>query len=199
MDEQLTKQNKTIPAKTATASWLISWLKKIAAAASIELSKETAAVYVWELAGVSEAELEEAGHRVIREWNEPSKMPTLAFILERVEQTRQAQEQRRIAQASRRVLDRTDKPEAENPNESRADYAKRVIAEMRAKLAAGYYNMPKPQASDYVSHAEFAETEAAKRNGVTTMPEDPTDRPAWARQMAIKNGWVRARQPGEEG
>ena len=78
------------------------------------------------------------------------------------------------------------------------EFAKRVIDQMHARLAAGYYDMPKPKPEDYQSHAEYAEREARKRNGGSRIPEDPKQRQAWAHELAIKNGWTVTRQPGEE-
>lgn len=155
----------------------------------MELSKETVAVYLYELAHVPAQDFEEVGRRTIREWDQPSKMPPLAFILDRVAAVR---ERRQMEQASRPVLERPDKPDyypQEDP-ETRKEFAKRIIAEMRAKLAAGHYDMPKTKTEDYEGYAEYAEKQARKRNGGSTIPEDPAERKAWARQQAIRQGWL---------
>lgn len=59
-------------------------LLKIAAAFRVNLSEGTIAVYAEYLGSVREDVLKLATDRVILEWQEPSKMPTIAFINDRL-------------------------------------------------------------------------------------------------------------------
>src|SRR5574342_526947 len=77
-------QKPTETARTRN-SFLLSLILKIAAAAGVEISKATQAVYLEQLSVIPESELVSAVNRTIREWSEPSKMPPIAFILARAE------------------------------------------------------------------------------------------------------------------
>lgn len=59
------------------------WILKIAAAANVELSEATQAVYLEELCRLDRDALAVAGHRTIREWDRPNMMPPIAFITAR--------------------------------------------------------------------------------------------------------------------
>lgn len=62
---------------------MLALILRMAAAANVTIGEETIAVYIEELRGYSAQVLDAATKRVVREWSEPSKMPTLAFVLER--------------------------------------------------------------------------------------------------------------------
>src|SRR5215510_5997462 len=66
-------------------AYLIDLLRKIAAVFRVDLSETTQEAYWDILKDYPKSALELAAQRVIREWSEASKMPTLAFILERIE------------------------------------------------------------------------------------------------------------------
>ena len=46
---------------------------------------------------------------------------------------------------------------------------------------------------------EYKHLLTAAANVTAGLPEDPDGRRLWARDKAVKNGWVEAREPGEEG
>ena len=62
---------------------MLRLILKMADSANVTIGDGTIKVYLQELRGYSQRVIDRAGQRVIREWSEPSKMPTLAFILER--------------------------------------------------------------------------------------------------------------------
>ena len=62
---------------------------KISAAMNVTLSEESQAVYVEELSSLPVESLAKAITRTIREWDKPSMMPPLAFILARSESNAQ--------------------------------------------------------------------------------------------------------------
>jgi len=68
----------------------------------VTIGDETIAVYVEELSGYTQDVIDMAAHRTIREWSEASKMPTLAFILERCTNAQ--------LQKTQNILTRGDKP-----------------------------------------------------------------------------------------
>lgn len=76
------KARPTSLEKTAKA-YLLSQIQKLAAAANVALSRETIAIYATELAALTPEQLDLAIGRTVREWDKPSQMPTLAFILAR--------------------------------------------------------------------------------------------------------------------
>src|SRR5262249_7679004 len=101
-------------------AYLIDLLRKIAAVFRVDLSETTQAVY-WEiLYDYPKSAIEQAAQRVIREWPEASKMPTPAFILERIED---AIRKNRDGD----LLVRQDKPADWEP-----DAAAKIIAEVKA-------------------------------------------------------------------
>jgi hypothetical protein len=63
--------------------YFIGWILKIAAAMNVELAEATQAVYLERLRQLSAEQMKTAANRTIEEWNKPSMMPPLAFILER--------------------------------------------------------------------------------------------------------------------
>ena len=81
---------------------LLGLVLRIAAAFNVTIGDETIAVYVEELSGYTQDVIDMAAHRTIREWSEASKMPTLAFILERCTNAQ--------LQKTQNILTRGDKP-----------------------------------------------------------------------------------------
>lgn|SRR5678815_3700791 len=83
------KQNGT--EKLERNSYVLSQIHKIAAAAVVELPKESQAVYLEALSEIPHELLDGVVKRVIREWDRPSQMPPLAFIFSRLESNHQLQ------------------------------------------------------------------------------------------------------------
>jgi hypothetical protein len=73
--------------------FLIGLILEIAAAFRVELATETQVVYLTQLARFPPEKLRAAADRVICEWDKPSIMPTLKFILDRIENHQLAAEQ----------------------------------------------------------------------------------------------------------
>ncbi len=63
--------------------YYLGWIVKIAAATNVKLGEATLAVYLERLRQLSAEQITTAANRTIEEWNKPSMMPPLAFILER--------------------------------------------------------------------------------------------------------------------
>jgi hypothetical protein len=63
---------------------LLALLLKLAAAFRVEMSEATQAVYLETLSTHPVSQVEQAVKRTIAEWDKPSLMPTLAFILARL-------------------------------------------------------------------------------------------------------------------
>lgn len=82
------KQKPTATVKPRS-DYVLGLILRIAAAATVEISEETQAVYLDELSSLSDAALEQAARRTIREWSEPHKMPPIAFILARGQENTQ--------------------------------------------------------------------------------------------------------------
>ena len=78
----MSKTNKPAPAKMPH-DYYLGLILKMAAAANVELSEATLAVYLERLSKLTKPQMDQATSRTIEEWQESSKMPTLAFILER--------------------------------------------------------------------------------------------------------------------
>lgn len=88
-----------------------------------------------------------------------------------------------------------------DPNESRENFARRIVAEMRHRIKAGAHAMPTARPEDYkdyMASRERAELLMKSRNVISAIPEDPGERRSWARDKAVKGGWIEAREPGEE-
>lgn len=83
MDTDDKKNQKPISPARAAKEYLLSQIRKIAAAANVGISPETVAVYAAELAKLSQTQLDSAVARTISEWPEASKLPPLKFILDR--------------------------------------------------------------------------------------------------------------------
>ena len=64
-------------------AYLLSQISKLAAAANVAASRETIALYAQELGKLKRVELDNAIQRTILEWDKPSMLPTLPFILAR--------------------------------------------------------------------------------------------------------------------
>lgn len=73
----------------------------MAAAACVELSEATQAVYLEALIDVDPESLTRAVNRTIREWDKPSMMPPIAFILARAQENQQV-----LAEAAWETLQR---------------------------------------------------------------------------------------------
>jgi hypothetical protein len=74
---------------------------KIAAAASVEISEATQAVYVEQLARLNPKVFTAAVERTIREWDKANMMPPIAFILARAQENQQV-----LAEAAWETLQR---------------------------------------------------------------------------------------------
>src|SRR5262252_867258 len=112
---------------------VIDSISKIASASNVQLSEATMAIYAERLVKLTAHQIGRGTTRTIDVWTEPSKMPPLAFILERSYH----QITMEVPDDAPRILSRPALPgHVENRNE-RADFAAQVIAEMRAKLEAG--------------------------------------------------------------
>jgi hypothetical protein len=59
----------------------------------VDLTIETQATYLEQLSTCDPTQIETAIHRTIREWDKPSMMPTITFILERCDRVELAAEQ----------------------------------------------------------------------------------------------------------
>ena len=148
----------------------------------------------------------------ISEWDKASMLPTPAFIIERIDRIATNAELARegsMADRYKHLRGRLD-PEVWSAiedhgrsqeyisGEARQDYAKRIIAEMRAKIARGDYDFPKPPVPGGESYRVAAERSAAQRNGPSTIPADPAKRRSWAHEKAKNMGWLVEREAGDE-
>ena len=199
------------------ADYYLGWINKIAAAAAVEISEATLAVYLERLQVLSASQIAEAGKRTIDEWTEASKMPPLAFILERTEA--------RAGNLPTVQEIRTEHGDyAALAAEAAADpgFARRVIDEMHAKLKEGAFAMPEATPV-LLDHRMDAEARARLRNRsrdpdpgqdhpeerkawhhrkylewYSAAPE-PADAPPRGSQGAKSGDWARGREPGEDG
>lgn len=64
-------------------SYLLSCLLKLAAAANVQITKATQAVYLEQLSQLTRYQIENAVQRTIMEWDKPNMMPPISFILAR--------------------------------------------------------------------------------------------------------------------
>lgn len=80
------KQTGTVKPRS---DFVLGLILEIAAAATVEISEETQAIYLRELSTLSDEALKQAARRTIREWPEASKMPPIAFILARAQENQQ--------------------------------------------------------------------------------------------------------------
>lgn len=62
---------------------MLSQIQKLAAAANVAIGPETVSLYAIELATLSREQLDTAVSRTIREWDRPSQMPMIPFVLAR--------------------------------------------------------------------------------------------------------------------
>lgn len=83
------------PTETAKTrrSFYLGLILKMAAGASVELSEATQSVYLENLSPIDPEVLKIAVARVIREWDRPSQMPPIRFVLDRCENRELAAEQ----------------------------------------------------------------------------------------------------------
>lgn len=142
-------------------NFLVKSLLKIAAAANVELSKATMAVYVERLSKLSSERIRQATTRTIEDWTEPSKMPPLPFILERSYLHVEAE----VRNDAPQILNRPALTGQVESQETRQAFSRRIIEEMRAKLEL--ISMPPAQ-----------------------MPDDPDQRRTWGTTTAKKQGWI---------
>lgn len=77
--EDLNTKTTSLPQK----SYLLSCLLKIAAAANVQITKATQAVYLEQLSQLTGYQIENAVQRTIMEWDKPNMMPPISFILAR--------------------------------------------------------------------------------------------------------------------
>lgn len=82
-DETNDPKAKPISPGRVAKAYLLSQIQKLAAVANVAIGPETVALYAAELASLTREQLDAAVGRTIREWDKPSQMPTLAFILAR--------------------------------------------------------------------------------------------------------------------
>ena len=199
------------------ADYYLGWINKIAAAAAVEISEATLAVYLERLQILNASQIAEAGRRTIDEWTEASKMPPLSFILERTEA-------RAENLPTVREIRSGHGDYAALAAEAGADpgFARRVIDEMHAKLGAGAFKMPETKGEAVVDYRTAAEARARARNrGRDPDPgaDHPEERKAWhhrkwlewypqpseapnapqrGSQGAKPGDWSRGREPGED-
>ena len=114
-------------------------------------------------------------------------------FLPSVQTLREYSEQWRPTDQTRQLLMRHDKPDQE-PTENRAQFVANLLAEMRAKIAAGACSMPEPSRSQ-VSHREVLEAAIARLNGISQVPGNLAERKAWAHRKAIDSGWLPEKEP----
>lgn len=148
------------------------------------MTAATQKVYLERLEKLTFDEMTCAAQATIEEWGEAHKMPPLVFILERAGRARD----RELAERSRKLLNRGDKPAGWEPvdPEELKKFTNDVIATAKAKA------MP--------SYREEAEKNVAAMNGRSELPSDPVLKKQWAHEMAVKNGLATSsREPGAEG
>ena len=197
--------------------YFLGWIRKMAAGASVEIGVSTEAVYLEILRKLSAEQIAEAGRRTIVEWTEPSKMPTLAFILERTEARAENLPTVQEIRTGHGDYAALAAEAAEDPN-----FARRVIDEMHAKLDAGAFKMPETKGEAVVDYRTAAEARARTRNrrhDPDPGPDHPEERKAWVHrkhqewypepsgdterlprgsQGARSGDWARGREPGED-
>ena len=96
------KNQKPISPGKVAMRYLLDQIAKIAAAVNVAISPETVDVYAEELSSLTKAQVDTARARTIREWDKPSQMPTIPFILERIRSCSE--------EADQKLLGRPDKP-----------------------------------------------------------------------------------------
>ena len=160
--------------------YFLGWIRKMAAGASVEIGVSTEAVYLEILRKLSAEQIAEAGHRTIVEWTEPSKMPTLAFILERTEARSsdlQIVRETRDAPGGDPEYERLKAEADADPG-----YGQRIIDEMHKKFNLGAFTMPETKGEAVVDHRTAAEARARARNrrhDPDPGPDHPEERKAW--------------------
>lgn len=162
----------------------LSYILKIAAGAAVEISETTQAVYLERIRQLSPTEIQTATSRTLEEWSEASKMPPLAFILERTGAADYRED--------RRLLDRDDKPPDWVAIGRRAGISSEQIQEW---MDAG-----KEAQNEHIAKLEAdPEWERMARSlggfpGLTpresTVPSDPGERQTWASQRVKALGWI---------
>ena len=180
-----------LPEKTAKPRHVLinSYLTQLATALNLEVTAERIALYCQALEDIGETQIKHAFEQALKNLGE--FLPTIRELREYSEQWRPAAPLI-VDHSINRGYDKTPEGRAE-----RADYAGKLIAEMRARIAAGAFSMPKPE-RDVQPYSAYAEAQARERNGPSTIPEDPAKRRAWAHLKAIEMGWL-PREPGQEG
>jgi len=162
MGEDTTRKPKWTELSKEHANLCVSSICKIAAAANVELSKATMAVYVERMDRLSSERIRQATTRTIEDWAEPSKMPPLSFILERS----YLQVIPEVRDDAPRILNRPQLTGEVETHETRQAFSARLIAEMQAKLKTANAMPP------------------------AEMPRNPEARKTWATATAKKQGWL---------
>jgi len=174
--------------------YFLSWILKIAAAVTVELSKESQLVYLERLRQLSADEIRQAATLTIEDWALPCQMPPLPFILARAA--------RQPGDEAPAILARDDKPpdwiELGRKNgvtkEEIAQWleeGKRNRLEHYAKLEADpKWRATAERLGAKPSLGASVDQLAAARNGATTIPADPVEREPWAHRKAVKQGWL---------
>lgn len=103
---------------------MLASLKKLAAACRVELSEQTEAVYLEDLAEYPDEALESGLRRARRTWMEPSKMPPIGWVRDVIEQ------EMRLAVQQRPLPD--EPPPDDSTPEERAAFSE----ELRQRVAA---------------------------------------------------------------
>ncbi len=164
--------------------YYLGWIVKIAAATNVKLGEATLAVYLERLRKLTGEQMATAGERVIEEWGRASMMPPLAFILERcsaytempqvkmLPPLRQLQENSHISQEE---IDEWLQDGKDTQNEHIA----KLEADPKWRKMAAQFGKKLSTTDDVVGF----------RNGPSDIPEESSDRAAWAKDQAEKKGW----------
>lgn len=139
-----------------------------------------------------------AAEKAIEVWTKPGYMPPLAIMLDLVGKYGTTAEDELIKLAkhgdkeAERLMDelRAQGRRAPDPDgtssEDRRAWSARIIAEMRAKIAAGAFRLP-PVEEKY---KHLIQRGATQKPIDTKVPKDPTDRQKWAHDQAVEFGWL---------
>lgn len=136
-----TENRKTNSTPKLRRDSCLALILKIAAAANVELSEASQAVYLEKLENLSLERMQAATDRTIDEWDKANQMPPLPFILAR------AQMPDPMITKGRQLLERGDKPPDWEPlasgelEEMRRDARK---IEREIEVNAKQHEMPKP-------------------------------------------------------
>ena len=160
-------------------AYYLGWILKMAAAATVELAAATQAVYLERLRALSQIEMRTAGERTIREWAEPSKMPPLAFILERIVKQPQLEEYsipedwREVARVKLGVSHEQVQEWLEEGKEAQLEYIAKLEADPEWNRMAG----------------QLGAFPGLSRKAPLTFASE-SQRREWASRKAKEGGWV---------